>query len=417
MRIVIHKDNDEIIDIEPSDPNLLTFLQSESNVKDVFEHILTLGYSMLSIPIHCKYSFDPITNGFQEMKDSFSEIHDKLEPIQTNGTSAKIGKLAELLAQRNFIKSFPSFTYNNVAGTDKSGDAIINTHLSIGHVMIEYKNYNTSVCQQEVDKLYRDMENKGINYALFMSFKSPISNKQGFEYEVRGDKTVVFVACGGYDGICIEIAMRFLLHLHDVNIVSIYDKAYEIATKVKHAEFITFYESLFHLSSKMSQLTTTIQESRDTMNKTFDKMMREGVRIESDMYQLVSKVKELSDTLSIGSNGIHKSYEEIIHVLDDKIPNKTNNLLMKRFMNLIHKMDIHGKINNSLLFFYKDDISICKIDLSKTKLEVSFDRSDDIISYNPTYESYKHNRYYVHIKENDEIWKIILSRIQNLIIV
>ena len=416
MRIVIHKDDGEEIEVEPSNPNLITLLHSESNVKDVFEHILTLGYSMLSIPLHCKYSFDPITNGFQEMKDSFSVIHDKLEPIQTNGTSARIGKLAELLAQRNFTKSFPTFTYDNVAGTDKSGDAIINTHLSIGYVMIEYKNYNTSVSQQEVDKLYRDMDNKGITYALFMSFKSPISSKQGFEYEVRGNKTVVFVACGGYDGICIEIAMRFLLHLHDVNIISIYDKSYEIATKVKYNEFITFYESLFHLSSKVSQITTTIQESRDSMNKTFDKMMREGISIESDMHLLISNVKELSDTLSTGTSGIHKSHEEIIHVVNDKLPNKTTNLLMKRFMNLTCNLSIYGKIEDSLLFFYKEDQLICKIDLSKTKLEVSFNRNDGTISYNPKYETYKHDRYYIHIKEDDEIWKLILSRIQNLIV-
>ena len=59
---------------------------------------------------------------------------------------------------------------------------------------------------------------------------------------------------------------------------------------------------------------------------------------------------------------------------------------------------------------------LCKIDLSKTKLEVSFNRNDGIVSYNPEYETYKHERYYIHIKEDDEIWKLILSRIQNLIV-
>ena len=93
MLIRIHKDNGEEITYEPTNIELVRYLESESNVKEVFEHILTLGFYILTLPLSCRYSFDSITNGFQEMKDNFSVVNDKLEPIQTNGTSAKIGKL------------------------------------------------------------------------------------------------------------------------------------------------------------------------------------------------------------------------------------------------------------------------------------------------------------------------------------
>jgi hypothetical protein len=416
MLIRIHKDNGEEITYEPTNIELVRYLESESNVKEVFEHILTLGFYILTLPLSCRYSFDSITNGFQEMKDNFSVVNDKLEPIQTNGTAAKIGRLAELLAQRNFNKSFPSFTYDNVAGTDKSGDAIINTHLSIGFVMIEYKNYNTSVSQQEVDKLYRDMDNKNTKYAIFMSFKSPISNKQSFEYEVRGDKTVVFVSCGGYDGICLEVAMRFLIHLHEVDVVSIYDKSYELSSKIKYKEFQEFYESLFHLSSKVTQLNTTIQESRDTMNKSFDKMMRESISIESDINCLLSNVKEFSENISTSVDGESLSYDKVVGLIDDKITNKNTNLLIKRFINLTHQKDLEVKADKYVLFFTKGSFVVCKMDISKIKIEVSFSPEADRISYDPTYETYKHNRYFIQLKGKEEVWTIMSDRIQNLIV-
>ena len=63
--------------------------------------------------------------------------------------------------------------------------------------MLEYKNWNSKISQKEVDKLYRDMDNKNIHYAIMMSFNSSIAYKKQFDYEIRGSNCVVFISCGG----------------------------------------------------------------------------------------------------------------------------------------------------------------------------------------------------------------------------
>jgi len=416
MDITITIDGQEPIKCELTDHKLISFLKSSNNLKDIFERLLTFGYTILSIPFKSDYTLDGIDKGFTDMKECFQVISDKLEPIQTNGTSCKIGKLAEILGQNNFKKAFPDFTYDDVAKINKTGDAIINTHQALGYFMMEYKNYSTSVSQKEVDKLYRDMDNTNIHYAIMMSFNSSIANKKQFDYEIRGSNCVVFISCGGYDGICIELAVRFLLHLYEVNMLSVYDKSYELASQIKYAEYTKFYEKLFGISSKISQLNTTIIESRDIINKSFDKLSREGVSIESDMNCLLCQVKDFSTDISQGTLGNLLEYEQVNILIDDKL-SKPQAMLCKKFMLLIKNRSLDTKIDGLILYFYKETRLLCKIDLSKTKLEVVFENYDsETIRFNKKYEAYRSDKYIIPLKENEDIWKLIKERLSNFIV-
>mgnify|MGYP001472515285 CR=1 FL=1 len=101
--------------------------------------------------------------------------------------------------------------------------------------------------------------------------------------------------------------------------LSVYDKSYELASQIKYAEYTKFYEQLFGISSKISQLNTTIIESRDIINKSFDKLSREGVSIESDMNCLLCQVKDFSSDISQGTLGNLLEYEQVNILIDDKL--------------------------------------------------------------------------------------------------
>ena len=86
-------------------------------------------------------------------------------------------------------------------------------------------------------------------------------------------------------------------------------------------------------------------------------------------------------------------------------------------MLLIKNRLLDTKIDGLILYFYKETRLLCKIDLSKTKLEVVFENYDsETIRFNKKYEVYRSDKYIIPLKENENIWKLIKERLSNFIV-
>ena len=366
----------------------------------------------------------PTRNGFQitdqineKLQSTLSDIKDVFEPLKTNGTSVKIGRLGELLAENHVRKSLPEYTYEDVALTDKSGDAIMNTEL--GKIMIEYKHYGSSVGFQQIEKLKRDMDTQNISYAILMSYKSPISGKKSFDFEMfDGNKIIVYIHTAGYDGHCLILSIRFLFHLIRLDIMKTQHQIYDIIKQSHIQTFIDFYEKLLILSKKMSQLQNSIIESKQSVNNVFDMLTKQIVDIVCNTNILLENIKEYSDEVYQPQLSNVNSYQDLVEFIETTIDKNSDIILCKRLLSLCQSFSIGGYILDKTIHFHKESVSIAKLIILKSRCDIIFfNHKLESITINPMYELYKHNQLHITLNNNDEIWKIVEYRIKNLIIV
>ena len=79
--------------------------------------------------------------------------------------------------------------------------------------MIENKNYSKNVQKSEVDKFYRDVDNKAnsdIDCALMVSMNTGICCKGDFQFEMRNGKPIMFLHRVKDNARSVALAIRFL---------------------------------------------------------------------------------------------------------------------------------------------------------------------------------------------------------------
>jgi hypothetical protein len=113
-----------------------------------------------------------------------SKINEKIEPLSDSlskllglqTASAKKGELGENIIQHAFTTKYGDISYEDKSGVAHSGDAWI--HLPDNKIiMIESKNYTSTIAKPEVEKMEFDMKHNNIRFSLFLSLNA---NIQGF---------------------------------------------------------------------------------------------------------------------------------------------------------------------------------------------------------------------------------------------
>ena len=113
-----------------------------------------------------------------------SKINERIEPLNNSLTkllglqtaSSKKGELAENIIYNAFVTRYTDIIYEDKSNVPHSGDAWITLPNNM-IIMIESKNYTTTVNKSEVEKMEYDMKYNNIRYCLFLSLNGSI---QGF---------------------------------------------------------------------------------------------------------------------------------------------------------------------------------------------------------------------------------------------
>lgn len=149
----------------------------ETKMSFVIDEIFELGYSQymknliksdLNNGLNCLNDLDErnkITNGITESK--YSTIK---------------GSLGENIVMDILIDKFPNYLIENMSKVPHSGDIQLTLPLGI-KIIVEVKNYNKTIDQEQIDKLKFDMKFNNIKGALFVSLNSGIVGKKKFELE------------------------------------------------------------------------------------------------------------------------------------------------------------------------------------------------------------------------------------------
>ena len=103
--------------------------------------------------------------------------------ITESKLSANKGYTGENIVMDILIDRFNSFQIENTSKIPHSGDIQI-TLPSYKKIIVEVKNYNKTIDQDEIDKLKFDMKFNKITAAIFISLNSGIVGKKRFELEI-----------------------------------------------------------------------------------------------------------------------------------------------------------------------------------------------------------------------------------------
>lgn len=114
----------------------------------------------------------------QEMKKEINLLNETLNKlIGLSNNSSKKGELVEDMIF-DYLRNNYKYSIEETRSISHSGDGIIKMEKL---VMLEMKNYQKKVNQDEIDKLKNDLIEKKISYGLLLSFNSGFCNYNSFD--------------------------------------------------------------------------------------------------------------------------------------------------------------------------------------------------------------------------------------------
>ena len=405
------------LDIKNSED--LEYLESVNYDPDILNTALTIGLKSIQMSqttMNGNSYIEPlreiIVENNIENSENINKINNMLcDLLNIKNNSSKKGKLGESLAMNSLKKKYPDWKIENTTGTAHESDLFAYSD-NYGKILYEIKTYSSNVPSKEIQKFKDDMTTTNSKYGIFVSQTSGIVGKKLIDYEIIDNSILVYISCAGLNGHGIEIGTEFLLSLIDSGYL---DKRHLLKNDNIRDVLHEINESMYELNeciNNFSRIKMQIDEHRNTMNRSVDMMYRNVVEYNT-------KANITYDTLL---EKIRKHKPVNISLLEENIDFKnivdTNVLNMNNliYFEKMYKMkDMKICSDNDNLYIIKNDSLVCKLDIKKNYIDLSFYTKDlDVISINKEYERYTNDMINIRVLDNvfdDDIWKIIEKRL------
>ena len=352
-----------------------------------------------------------------ENSENINKINNMLcDLLNIKNNSSKKGKLGESLAMNSLKKKYPDWTIENTTGTAHESDLFAYSD-NYGKILYEIKTYSSNVPSKEIQKFKDDMTTTNSKYGIFVSQTSGIVGKKLIDYEIIDNSILVYISCAGLNGHGIEIGTEFLLSLIDSGYL---DKRHLLKNDNIRDVLHEINESMYELNeciNNFSRIKMQIDEHRNTMNRSVDMMYRNVVEYNTKANitydTLLEKIRKHKPVnISLLSENI-----DFKNIVDTNVLNM-NNLICFEKMYKMKDMKICS--DNDNLYIIKNDNLVCKLDIKKNYIDLSFYTKDlDVISINKEYERYTNDMINIRVLDNvfdneinDNIWKIIEKRLE-----
>jgi hypothetical protein len=174
----------------------ILFKLKKKELTKITEIIFKMGYDIMypkidEVNIKKQHDYLDIINKIDELKiDLVSpQLNDKITSLELSlekligisCSSAKKGEFAENLLENIFSQRYGDITFKKTNSIPHSGDAWL--YLPDDKIiMLESKNYNTTVNKDELIKMENDMKTNNITWGLFVSFNSNIQGLKEMDY-------------------------------------------------------------------------------------------------------------------------------------------------------------------------------------------------------------------------------------------
>jgi len=405
------------LDIKNSED--LEYLESVNYDPDILNTALTIGLKSIQMSqttMNGNSYIEPlreiIVENNIENSENINKINNMLcDLLNIKNNSSKKGKLGESLAMNSLKKKYPDWTIENTTGTAHESDLFAYSD-NYGKILYEIKTYSSNVPSKEIQKFKDDMTTTNSKYGIFVSQTSGIVGKKLIDYEIIDNSILVYISCAGLNGHGIEIGTEFLLSLIDSGYL---DKRHLLKNDNIRDVLHEINESMYELNeciNNFSRIKMQIDEHRNTMNRSVDIMYRNVIEYNTKanitydiLLEKIRKHKPVN--ISLLSENI-----DLKNIVDTNVLNM-NNLIYFEKMYKMKDMKICS--DNDNLYIIKNDSLVCKLDIKKNYIDLSFYTKDlDVISINKEYERYENDMINIRVLDNtinDDIWKIIEKRL------
>lgn len=139
------------------------------------------------------------------LNTSVCEVLKKME------NSSVKGKISENILFNTLVALFPCAQIDSVGTTKETGDIMI-TRKERPRILVENKNWDKNVVQEEVKKFLHDVEQQNC-CGLFLAQNYGIANKEDFEVNVHNGNVLVYVHQAKNDPDKIKVAISIIDHL------------------------------------------------------------------------------------------------------------------------------------------------------------------------------------------------------------
>lgn len=192
-----------------------------------------------------------------------NEISDFLGKYNTPVHKGRVGEQNMLHALSNL---YPSAEISNVTKTTSCGDFIVK-RLDKPDIMVETKDYQTSVNRDEVSKFLIDIEKQKM-CGVFISNNSGISFKENYQIDINGGHILVYISNCEYNRDKIKIAFDIIDNLYPKiqNIVDDNDSNHIISLEI--LDQINFEYKKFITNKEL--LTATLKDFATKMSTQID---------------------------------------------------------------------------------------------------------------------------------------------------
>ena len=130
--------------------------------------------------------------------------------LQKMENSSIKGKVSENIMFKILHTLYPTSQIDHVGQQKETGDIILSRN-NKPDILIENKNWNKNVVQEEVKKFIRDVEKQKIS-GIFLSQNFGIANKENFEINIHDNNVLVYVHEANNDPEKIKIAVDIIDH-------------------------------------------------------------------------------------------------------------------------------------------------------------------------------------------------------------
>jgi hypothetical protein len=258
--------------------------------------------------------------------------HMKIKYESVSEIPSNIGKAGEM-AFENIVSQFMPSDYKleDTAKQGYKGDFILTWQSyktnQIYKILIDIKNYKTTVPQKEIDKFYRDVKmNSDIDGGLLLSLNGKIVGiSKIIEFKDlntdRGNVPLIFTKSSQPEIICEVIKLLFhSIEIKDLN-----------SNEILHrCDLVTTINELSDQVQLITNCRTNLQNSKHDIEKSINDIMFNLMQCE---YNLATKIKQINKSLSNEINVIvpepNQNIDEKINMVDYVIEKFKNSIELK----------------------------------------------------------------------------------------
>lgn len=366
-------------------PMLKNFKKKELNnyIIDIFK----TGYN-IHFPnkeeINKQIQYNDLINKIKDEMNN-SEISNKLNSLESSLTkliglssnSNKKGNFAENVLEELFSKRYGDILFERKSSVAHSGDAWL--HLPDDKIIIlESKNYNTTINKDEIKKLESDMINHHIKWGILVSFNSMIQGMKEMDlYTFNHNNETYFIV----------MISNLSNDIHKLDLgIQIIRKLMTNFDNINHFPWIIkdINQSLIELNNLIQKnymlrdnyynMETEIQKQLSTFHVVLRDYQYE---IEFKINEIINKIKSTIETSK--QVKIITPYQDIIEMYKDK---KINELII-RIVDIAKNKnwDLFLNENNEIDILDKDN-TIGKIKVFLKKLSINIINNDLTIVLN-----------------------------------